>query len=145
MFNNNRGDVILPITADNVPTESYRAPPPGGRRGAPATPPANPAPARQLATLYYSATKDTKTGAIFLKLVNTATTPQPVQIDIKGVASIAPTGESTVLTSANPTDTNSITEPTKVVPVTTPATGLSTSFTRTLAPFSLTVLKLQGS
>ena len=137
MFNANRGDVILPVTADDVPTTSYT--PPARTRGA------APGAARQLPTLFYSATKDTKTGAIYLKLVNTATTPQPVQIDLKGVASIAPTGVATVLTSANPTDTNSIAEPTKVIPVTTPATGLSTSFTRTLAPFSLTVLKLQGS
>jgi alpha-N-arabinofuranosidase len=143
MFNNNRGDVILPVTADNVPTESYRAPPPRGRAGQPATAVA-PGPARQLATLYYSATKDTKTGAIYLKVVNTAMTPQAVQINIKG-ATIAATGEATVLTSANPTDTNSIAEPTKVVPVTTPETGLGSSFTRTFPAFSLTVLKLQGS
>ena len=123
-------------------TESYRAPA-RGRAGQPATAVA-PGPARQLATLYYSATKDTKTGAIYLKVVNTAMTPQPVQINIKG-ATIAPTGEAITLTSADPTDTNSIAEPTKVVPVTTPETGLGSSFTRTFPAFSLTVLKLQGT
>ena len=65
-----------------------------------------------------------------------------VRIEIKGVATIAPEGVAIVLAASNPTDTNSIAEPTKIVPVTTKVTGLGTSFTRTLAPNSVTVLQL---
>ncbi len=97
---------------------------------------------RQVPTLFYVTTKDSKSGIIYLKVVNTAATPQPVQVDIKGAASIAPEGTLISLVSANPTDTNSITEPTKIVPVTSKVTGLGNTFTQTFAPYSVNVLQI---
>ena len=41
-------------------------------------------------------------------------------------------------------DTNSITEPTKIVPVTRKIDGLSKDFTRTFPPYSISILKLKG-
>jgi alpha-N-arabinofuranosidase len=66
-----------------------------------------------------------------------------VRVQVKGVAAVAPEGVAIVLSASSPTDTNSIAEPTKIVPVTTRVTGLGTSFTRTLVPNSVTVLQLQ--
>src|SRR5208282_2566547 len=39
--------------------------------------------------LHHSVTKDTKTGAIYLKIVNTQSTPKPVEITLRGAASLA--------------------------------------------------------
>jgi alpha-N-arabinofuranosidase len=41
-------------------------------------------------------------------------------------------------------ETNSITEPTKIVPVTRKVDGLSPDFTRTFPPCSITVLKIKS-
>jgi len=49
-----------------------------------------------------------------------------------------------VLTSENPTDTNTIKEPVKVVPVTTRIDGLGRNFTRTFAPYSVNVLTIRA-
>jgi len=58
----------------------------------------------------------------------------------KGSLVIAPGGTAITLSSAQPGDTNSITEPTKVVPLTTKATGLGPQFSHNFAPYSVTVL-----
>jgi alpha-L-arabinofuranosidase len=135
MFGQDHGDVILPVKSDGIPTVEQV--PPAGRRGG------TPAP-RQVPGLYYSATRDTAKGTIYLKVVNVAAAPQPVSVSITGVASVARTGEAVVLAADNPLETNSIQDPLKLAPVTTKITGLGTSFTRTLPKFSVTVFKLQS-
>jgi alpha-L-arabinofuranosidase len=135
MFSHSRGDVVLAGQAEGIATREWQPPTPRGGKEAP--------PPKQVPTLFYGATRDTQSGAVYLKLVNAVDTPQTVRIEIKGVAAVAPEGVAIVLSSASPTDTNSITEPTKIVPVTTTVTGLGTSFTRTLVPNSVTVLQLQ--
>ena len=42
------------------------------------------------------------------------------------------------------TDTNSISEPAKVVPASSEVEGLSANFTRTFPPYSITVLEMTG-
>jgi alpha-N-arabinofuranosidase len=49
-----------------------------------------------------------------------------------------------VLTSPNPLDTNSINDPTKIVPVTMKISGLGASFTRDFAPYSINILKIEA-
>lgn len=53
-------------------------------------------------------------------------------------------GQTITLSAASPADTNSITEPTKIVPVTAAVDGLGTNFTRTFPPYSLTVLQMKA-
>jgi alpha-N-arabinofuranosidase len=112
MFNRHRGDTTIPATTANEPE-----------------------------TLFTSATHDAATGMIYLKVVNMAETPQPVQIALQGAAEAAASGQSIVLTSASAQDANSLAEPKKVVPVTAPAEDLGKAFTRTFAPHSITVLE----
>ncbi len=65
-----------------------------------------------------------------------------MQINITGAANIAPEGTLVTLSSSKPDDTNTITEPTKIVPVTSKATGLGNTFTQTFAPYSINVLQI---
>jgi alpha-N-arabinofuranosidase len=136
MFNHNRGDQILASTASNVGTRPWQAP--AGRGGGQA-----PAP-REVPTLFHAVTRDSKTGVIYLKIVNPLGTPQEVRVDIKGATSVAAKGESVIMKADSLEATNSLAEPKKIVPVTASETGLGASFTRTLAPYSINILKLSS-
>jgi len=90
-----------------------------------------------------SATRDSRTGEIFLKLVNPLPTMEPLRLELKGVASLAAT--ATVITLAgSPEDTNSIDRPRNVLPVTTTLRGVSPAFTYTLPPHSIVVLTFKA-
>jgi alpha-N-arabinofuranosidase len=147
MFSVHHGDVVLPATAQGIPTREWQPPAPGGRRGAPGTPPPPPQPApppQQVPMVFFDATRDSKTGIIFLKVVNRAGTPQPVKVEISGLSAVEAAGQAITLSASSPDDTNSITEPTKIVPITTNVDGLGENFTRTFPPYSITVLQMKG-
>ena len=135
MFNTHLGDTGVPITAAAIPTQTWQPPTPKNK---PAPPP------QQLPTLFFVATRDTAKGVLYLKVVNTAAVSQAVAIDLKGAETVASAGTAVVLTSALPTDTNTITEPTKVVPVTRKIDGLGKNFTHTFAANSVTVLTIKA-
>jgi alpha-N-arabinofuranosidase len=134
MFNNYLGDTIVPLEAENIPTQTWI---PRARRNS--TPP----PPRQNPVLFFSATRASRTGTIYLKAVNAGAQPQQVNISLKGIDHVSPDGLSVVLSSANPTDTNSINDPTKIVPVVSKISGISTTFSPTLAPYSVNVLQIE--
>ena len=88
------------------------------------------------------ATLDSKTGDIFVKLVNPQSDAQTISIDIKGVASLK--SKATAITlAAGPDDSNSITDPQKVAPRTATVRDIKPSFAYTLPPSSVVVLKLR--
>jgi alpha-L-arabinofuranosidase len=118
MFNTNRGDVVLRASLDGLAAD-------------------------KIAPLDYSVTEDTASGTIYIKLVNVTSAPQTLQFDLDGVKKIAPTGVAVVLKSAKLDDSNSIVEPVNVVPVAQNIDGLGQVFTRTFAPYSVNVLKIQ--
>ncbi len=111
-----------------------------GRTGAaqPATPP------QQAPLLFFNATRDSKTGTIYVKVVNRGNAPQSVHVQVSRVAGIQPKGQLVAMTASGPEDTNSITEPSRIVPVTTSVDGLSADFTRTFPPYSVSVLLMKG-
>ncbi|MBW8780734.1 MAG: carbohydrate binding domain-containing protein [Verrucomicrobia bacterium] len=135
MFNTHLGDTVVPIQADAVPTQTWQpAAPKNGKAPEP----------RQVPVLFTVATRDTAKGALYLKVVNTGASAQTLRIELKGATSVAPEGEVIVLTSEHPTDTNSITEPTKIVPVTAKISDVGRTFVHTFAPYSVNVLTLQA-
>ena len=89
------------------------------------------------------ATRDSRTGEIFVKLVNPQSTEQALNIQIKVVSKISPTGTAITL-AGKADDTNSITEPRHVVPVTSTVKDIRPDFTYTLPANSIVVLKLKG-
>ena len=92
--------------------------------------------------LPYSVTRETKTGKVFVKVVNPSAIAQSVTIELKGAAKIAEAGKSVTLRATGPTDTNSITEPTKIVPVTELLKNIAGSFSYTFPAWSITVLEV---
>jgi alpha-N-arabinofuranosidase len=139
MFNTHLGDSVVSVTSENVPTQTWQPPPPKAKPGEPAH--AAPA-AKQVPTLFDVATRDSGKGILYLKVVNTAALPQDVQIQLVGAGDVSPEGTAVVLSSPNPTDTNSISEPTKIVPVSSKMTGLAQTFVRTFPPYSVNVLEI---
>jgi len=135
MFGQNSGDELLPVKAVGIPTVEQM--PPAGRRGGTPTP-------RRVPGLYYSATRNSGNGMIYLKVVNVADVPQMVSVTITGVKSVARSGEAVVLAAGNLEETDSIQDPVKLVPVATKISDLGTHFTRTLPKFSVTILKFQA-
>jgi len=94
-------------------------------------------------TVQGCATRDSKTGQIFVKLVNPQPTAQSLDIEIKGVATLVAKGSATTL-AGNPEDTNSIDHPKNVVPVVTAVRNVKSGFTYTLPPYGIVVLKLSA-
>jgi alpha-N-arabinofuranosidase len=139
MFNSHLGDGVLALAAENIPLQTWQPPAKKTKAGEPPAPLPGPI---QLPTIFSVATRDSKTGIVYLKVVNTASTAQSVQINLKGATTISPEGTLITLTSASPNDTNLITDPTKIVPVTTQATGLGSAFTQTFASYSINVLEI---
>jgi alpha-N-arabinofuranosidase len=115
MFSRHHGDVVLPAT--------LTAPGSGSQ-------------------VYASVTRDTRTGTIYLKVVNAADEVQPLSVTINGGRGVDSTGEAVVLTSDSPQDTNTLNDPTKIVPVTTIARDLGQSFVYRFKPNSVTVLQI---
>jgi len=115
MFNQNRGDTIVSGNMSAEPKD-----------------------------FFYSATRSSKTGTIYVKAVNRSSAPLTLQIDLNGVTTVSPDGDLTVLTSDDPQAVNSIAEPTKVIPVTSKVQGLGSHFTRIFAADSINVLKIEA-
>jgi alpha-N-arabinofuranosidase len=93
---------------------------------------------------YYSATRDSKTGTVYLKGVNRASASTAVRVRLEG-ASVSPGAQAVVLTSANPEDTNTLAQPKKVIPVTGPLMGAGHDFSYAFPPDSATVLILPSA
>jgi alpha-L-arabinofuranosidase len=162
MFSAHHGDTVLAATVSGIPTREWQppagrgrgGPPPGanaaGRGGAPAAAPVQPTLGPQtpmplqVPLMFFDATRDSNTGTIYVKVVNRAGTAQAVHVAISGLAAVEPRGKAITLAASSPNDTNSITEPVKIVPVASNVTGLAADFTRTFPPFSITVLEMTG-
>jgi alpha-N-arabinofuranosidase len=138
MFSSHHGDEVLATDSENIPMVTWQ--PPARRRNGVEQP--RP-PAQQIRKIFSDATRDSQTGVIYLKVVNSLPTPQPVTVEISGAAAVAAKGSAIVLKANKLDDTNSLLEPTKIVPVTEKVKGLGTSFTRIFPAFSITILELK--
>jgi alpha-N-arabinofuranosidase len=134
MFSTKVGDEILATDSQNIPTRQWQ---PRAMRGG------NPPPPRQLREIFFCATRDSTTGVIYLKVVNTSGSVRPIKIQINGAPKIDPEGEAVSLSAAGLDDTNSLEQPQKLVPRTEKVGNLSVDVSRELPPYSITVLKLK--
>ncbi|MFZ0827046.1 MAG: alpha-L-arabinofuranosidase C-terminal domain-containing protein [Verrucomicrobiia bacterium] len=139
MFSTHHGDTVLATDSQNIPTISRQ---PAARRVNGVDQPLPPE--QQVRKIFFDATRDSQSGMIYLKVVNSQATAQPVKIQISGVSSIEAGGTAIVLMTNRPDETNSIQEPAKIVPVSEKVDGLGTEFTREFPPYSITVLELKA-
>ena len=93
--------------------------------------------------LLASAAYSSRFGQVIVKAVNVSSQPLAGQFALLTPRGLAPNGSLTLLTSASPTDENSLTQPTKVFPATTALTGVSTNFAFNFPANSLSVFRLQ--
>lgn len=123
MFMENLGDQTVISNSTGLPTQT------NGNQTIPA--------------LFHAATIDSKTGMIYLKVVNPRATAQTVDFSLAGAKTIQPKGEEIQLVGADLKDMNSIDEPTKVAPKTSAVEGLGARFSRTFPAYSVTVMKIR--
>jgi alpha-N-arabinofuranosidase len=134
MFTTNVGDKVVPMHGENIPTQT-RAP---NKRDSARNVMPKPIPA-----MFYVATQDTKNGILYIKIVNASGKPQTVNLDIKGKGTVNGSATLTVLKGSGPQDTNSISEPEKIIPVKQEITGVTKNFNREIDAWSVNVLKLK--
>jgi alpha-L-arabinofuranosidase len=124
IFSNNIGNKVVSLSTENIPMQAGNS---------------------KIPAIFQVATQDTHTGTIYLKLVNTQSIQQAVQIEIKGTGKIDPIGGLTTLSGTDPAEVNTISEPTKIQPISAKLGGLSNSFSQTLAPYSVNVLQITAT
>lgn len=135
MFSTNVGDKVVSMTGENIPTQTR----PATKRDSVAGVTPKPIPA-----MFYVATRDTKTNTLYIKVVNASAKPQVVTLDIKGITTgIERNGTITVLKGDGPEDTNTIDQPTKIVPVTKPLVAVNKTYSCAFDAYSVNVLQLK--
>jgi len=136
LFSTHLGNKIVPLTTANMPTQLTKL---TARETSEGLQP------KSIDALFFSATLDSTKDILYLKVVNTQSTPQPLKIDLSGTAKTAREGDSWTLKADSPTATNSITDPEKIIPVETPVRGLGKTFTHTFPPYSITILQFAAT
>ncbi|WP_367772471.1 alpha-L-arabinofuranosidase C-terminal domain-containing protein [Flavobacterium sp. WC2421] len=92
--------------------------------------------------LFASAVKDVVSKDVIVKLVNTSSSAQVVNIDLKG-SKLSSKGTLTTLTSANLEDENSFANPKKISPTESEIKVKNNKAITSLPPYSVTVLKIK--
>ena len=98
---------------------------------------------KTIPALFHVATIDSKTGTIFLKVVNPTDRVQSIDISINGARTVRPDATEIQLAGMSLKDMNTITEPKKIAPITTQLHGIGPNLSRTLPAYSVTVLKIE--
>jgi alpha-N-arabinofuranosidase len=93
---------------------------------------------------FYSVTRDSAKGEVYLKLVNASSLAQPVEIDLTGASNVSTTGTLVSLAGTNDAETNTISTPKRIVPVKSMLASTSAKFAHTVPPYSVQVIELQA-
>lgn len=123
MFGKYLGDRIVPVEATGIPKQTL------DRND-------------EANAVFYTATKDAKTGKTFLKLVNAVGNAQKLNVKLEGAKKVKAKAKKIELKSARPEDTNSIDNPRNIVPLES-TQKVGKQFPITLAPYSITVLVIE--
>jgi alpha-N-arabinofuranosidase len=124
MFSKYLGDKIVPVESSNIPTFQLT-----DKQGDTAQ------------QIYYSATKDSKSGHLYLKIVNVTANANNVEIALRGASKIDGKAQRIELKSDDSAATNTIDNPRQITPVKS-AFKVKNDFNITLAPHSITILEM---
>jgi alpha-N-arabinofuranosidase len=92
--------------------------------------------------LFESATYDSKTHHLYIKLVNASSTEQQIELKLTGAVHVHSKAAVTTLGGKTTQDTNSINEPTRIVPMVTSIANAGKSFAHVVPKYSIQVLDL---
>ncbi|HUY80827.1 MAG TPA: alpha-L-arabinofuranosidase C-terminal domain-containing protein [Acidobacteriaceae bacterium] len=92
---------------------------------------------------FYSVTRDSKNGELYIKLVNANSNPQTLEIAIDGAKKIGRNAPVITLSAHTPVATNSINHPRNIVPVDSRFERASSKFNYTLPAYSIQVLRVK--
>lgn len=134
MFNNNKGDEVIAIQGEGIPTQLQKL---NHKDSLASVKP------KTYPGLFYVATRDSKTGTVYLKVVNCLSTAQNIDFNLNGATKVKPAAKVTTMKADKPEDTNTIAEPKKIVPVGSKFNGVKSSFNYAFAPYSITILQLE--
>jgi alpha-L-arabinofuranosidase len=95
-------------------------------------------------SLYASATRSTASGTMILKVVNTSGQSLATEIRVQGVPKLAGPASAVTLTSANPTDENSLEHPSRVAPVERRVEVEGTAIHEAFPANSVTVIRVKS-
>ncbi len=90
--------------------------------------------------LFYSVTTDSARNKIYLKLVNATSTPQAVTLKLNGTGKLAREATVETLGGADPAETNSITDPKRIVPLHSIIRGIGPNVQHTVPAYSVQVI-----
>lgn len=91
---------------------------------------------------FYSVTRDSGNGRLYVKLVNATSDPRPLTIRLDGALSVGKTGKLIEMSAKTTAATNTILEPENIVPVESKLTNVSARFSHTVPPYCIQVLEL---
>jgi alpha-L-arabinofuranosidase len=117
LFSVNRGDSVLPVQINGSTKNG-------------------------LQNLFASASIDDRTGEAILKIVNAEAASRELRISLPGAAKLGQTGKAFILSGSDLKAENSLDDPAKIAPVERQFAVSSSEFTFTLAPNSLSVLRI---
>jgi alpha-N-arabinofuranosidase len=93
--------------------------------------------------LFYSITRKSSDGTVYLKLVNASSAPQSLRLQLNGAKGIDKNGRLIALSAKTTAATNSITQPEAIVPVESGLHDVGAQFSHTVPGYSIEVLELK--
>ena len=133
IFNNYRGDKIINIEGTGIPSQLQKL----NHKDS-----LNKVTPKSYPSLFYVASLDSRTGIIYVKVVNASSNETPVTLDLKGAAKVKINGKVVVLKADKPEDTNTILEPEKIVPTEVSYKGFKKFFSYTFPKYSISILQI---
>ncbi len=91
---------------------------------------------------FYSVTRDSSSKKLFIKLVNASSIPEAIDIKLPGAVNVKRDGVLITLRAATNEETNSIGEPTRIVPVETRLRNVSNDFRHDVPGYAIQVLEI---
>jgi alpha-N-arabinofuranosidase len=92
---------------------------------------------------FYSVTRKSETGEIFVKLVNATSDTKPVSVVLDGAPDVKKIANVVTLRASTLAATNSIDHPEKIVPVESRFERAGSNFTYEMPPYSIQVIRLE--
>jgi alpha-N-arabinofuranosidase len=93
---------------------------------------------------FYSVTRDSKDGKLYLKMVNATASPRPLTIRLQGVSEVSRKGKIISMSASTTQATNTILAPKRIVPNESTIHNAASQFSHTLPPYSIQVMELEA-